>query len=144
MGGAGENSLRQRMRNGRICVFHSGKAYDVTEFSERHPGGKEWLMKYAGQDVTQVMRDQTPHTHSNAAYAILEKYRIREVHENGKQQVSVCVLCDFLPLQQTTDNLVGITPRGFVRYTRLDIDRLASQSTSSVVGKSPIHRAHHC
>ncbi|KAK7478202.1 hypothetical protein BaRGS_00030563 [Batillaria attramentaria] len=81
MGGTGENTLRQRMRNGRICVLHSGKAYDVTEFSDRHPGGKEWFLKFAGQDVTQVMQDQSPHKHTKAAYAILEKYRIRDTHE---------------------------------------------------------------
>lgn len=92
MGGTGENSLRQRMRSGRICVLHSGQAYDVTDFSDRHPGGREWLEKLAGQDVTQVMQDATPHKHTKAAYAILEKYRIRDDDhdkQNGDARSSV-------------------------------------------------------
>lgn len=106
MGGT-ENSLRHRMRNGRICVLHSGKAYDVTEFSDRHPGGKEWLVKNAGQDITQTMQNISPHKHTKTAYTILEKYRIHDSDEASKQQVrrelfpfrDVFLMCRLLSVQ---------------------------------------------
>ena len=90
MGGTGENSLRQRLRRGRLCVMHSGNVYDVSDFSERHPGGKEWLAKHAGQDVTRVMQDLSgPHRHTKAAYGMLEKYRVSDVSEDsGHRQVT--------------------------------------------------------
>lgn len=67
--------------------MHSGNVYDVTEFSDRHPGGKEWLVKYSGQDVTRVMQELSPHKHTKAAYSMLEKYRVSDVseEENHKQ-----------------------------------------------------------
>ncbi len=34
-------------------VIH-GKAYDVTEFKEDHPGGKNIILKWAGKDATQT------------------------------------------------------------------------------------------
>ncbi|XP_076448819.1 fatty acid 2-hydroxylase-like [Babylonia areolata] len=86
MGGAGENSLRQRLSKGRLCVIHSGQVYDVTDFSDRHPGGKAWLEKYAGQDVTQVMESQSPHKHTRAAYSIMQKYRVAEASDIGHKQ----------------------------------------------------------
>ncbi|KAL8613853.1 hypothetical protein ACOMHN_032843 [Nucella lapillus] len=76
MGGSEESTLRQRLRQGRLCVTYSGSVYDVTDFADRHPGGKEWLKKYCGEDVTEVMRCATPHRHSSAAYSILAKYRV--------------------------------------------------------------------
>lgn len=90
MGGTGENSvLRQRLRKGRLCVLHSGSVYDVTDFSDRHPGGKEWLVKYSGHDVTRLMQEQSPHKHTKAAYNILKKYRVLDVDEHDKQNGAV-------------------------------------------------------
>ena len=87
MGGTGENLLRERLMKGRLCVLHSGKVYDVTDFADRHPGGKEWLEKYAGQDVTRVMQELSPHKHSKAAYSILEKYRVKDETDENHHQV---------------------------------------------------------
>ncbi|KAK7115010.1 fatty acid 2-hydroxylase-like [Littorina saxatilis] len=87
MGGTGDNSeLRQRLRKGRLCVIHSGNVYDVTDFADRHPGGKEWLEKYVGQDVTRIMEDQSPHKHTKAAFGIMAKYRVDDVSEQGHKQ----------------------------------------------------------
>ena len=62
--------------SGRIIIINSDKVYDVTDFADRHPGGREYLEKHAGRDVTQVMKSEDPHSHSGAAYSILRNYCI--------------------------------------------------------------------
>jgi 4-hydroxysphinganine ceramide fatty acyl 2-hydroxylase len=55
------------------------KVYDVTSFVDRHPGGKAILMKYAGQDVTVIMRGtKGGHVHSEAAMDMLCDYYVGE------------------------------------------------------------------
>lgn len=78
MSGATEASLRCQIMGGRLCLLHSGKIYDVTDFAEKHPGGREVLEKHVGKDVTQVMRTDDIHKHSQAAYNILDRYYIGE------------------------------------------------------------------
>ena len=57
-------------------VVHRGKVYDVSEFLERHPGGKDVLLAYAGQDVTTLMTQDDLHKHTTFAYGWLGKYLI--------------------------------------------------------------------
>lgn len=41
--------------NDKDCwVIIHGRAYDVTEFKEEHPGGKNIILKYAGKDATET------------------------------------------------------------------------------------------
>lgn len=78
MSGATDASLRCQIMGGRLCVLHSGKIFDLTDFAEKHPGGKEVLEKHVGKDVTQVMRSEDVHKHSQAAYNIMDRYYIGE------------------------------------------------------------------
>ncbi|KAJ8302448.1 hypothetical protein KUTeg_018844 [Tegillarca granosa] len=71
-----EKDIQAKIEKGRIVLVNSEKVYDVTEFAERHPGGKEYLHQNKGEDVTALMQKQTPHQHSSAAYSILNKYCI--------------------------------------------------------------------
>lgn len=57
-------------------VIHRAKVYDISEFLERHPGGKDILLSYAGQDVTTLMTQDDPHEHTTFAYGWLRKYLI--------------------------------------------------------------------
>ncbi|KAJ5551817.1 hypothetical protein N7461_006515 [Penicillium sp. DV-2018c] len=57
-------------------VTLDSKVYDVTEFLDAHPGGGDLILEYAGQDVTEVLKDEISHEHSDAAYEILEDYHI--------------------------------------------------------------------
>ena len=57
-------------------IIHRGKVYDVSEFLERHPGGKDILLRFAGKDVTKVMTQDDLHRHTNFAYGWLGKYLI--------------------------------------------------------------------
>jgi len=75
---ATEASLRCQIKGGRLCVLHSGKVYDLTDFADKHPGGREMIEKYCGEDVTQVMQSDDVHKHSQTAYTFLDKYYIGE------------------------------------------------------------------
>lgn len=71
-----EKEIKGEIEKGKIIILSEGKVYDVTDFSERHPGGRDYLVKQVGKDVTQQMQSETPHQHSLAAYTILQKYCI--------------------------------------------------------------------
>ena len=61
----------------RSCwVTRDGKVYDVTEFLPDHPGGDDLILKYAGKDVGEIMKDSTEHDHSNSAYNMLDEFII--------------------------------------------------------------------
>lgn len=68
-------------------VARNGRVYDVTSFLQDHPGGDDLILKYAGQDVGEVMKDSTEHEHSDAAYDMLEEFIIGRVGA-GEQVVS--------------------------------------------------------
>ncbi|ETS78961.1 hypothetical protein PFICI_08814 [Pestalotiopsis fici W106-1] len=58
----------------KSCYVTIGaNVYDVTDFLEGHPGGPELILDWAGKDITQILKDQDSHTHSDSAYEILEE-----------------------------------------------------------------------
>lgn len=58
---------------GKSCYVTIGaNVYDITEFVEDHPGGGELILDYGGKDVTDILKDESSHTHSDSAYEILE------------------------------------------------------------------------
>lgn len=54
-------------------VVRNGKVYDVTSFLADHPGGEDFILKYAGKDIGAVMKDPEEHEHSDSAYDMLEE-----------------------------------------------------------------------
>lgn len=71
---------------GDAWVIHGGKVYNISDFIERHPGGKDILLNNSGQDVTNTMSDEKVHKHSKIAYGWLHKYYI------GKLKEKVCTV----------------------------------------------------
>lgn len=65
----------KKHNNAKSCYVTLGsRVYDVTQFIDDHPGGAELLLAHAGTDVTEILRDDISHDHSEAAYEILEEY----------------------------------------------------------------------
>ncbi|KAJ7284325.1 hypothetical protein O6H91_04G116600 [Diphasiastrum complanatum] len=56
-----------------IWLLIHGKVYDVSKFSEDHPGGEEVLISAAGKDATDDFEDVG---HSSSAKAMMEEYYI--------------------------------------------------------------------
>jgi 4-hydroxysphinganine ceramide fatty acyl 2-hydroxylase len=57
----------------KSCYVTIGtKVFDVTDFVDSHPGGGDLVLKYGGKDITLILKDEVSHTHSEAAYEILD------------------------------------------------------------------------
>ncbi|CZS97329.1 related to fatty acid hydroxylase [Rhynchosporium graminicola] len=55
------------------CYVTMGiRVFDITDFLDSHPGGGELITQYGGKDITDIMKDEISHTHSEAAYEVLE------------------------------------------------------------------------
>jgi 4-hydroxysphinganine ceramide fatty acyl 2-hydroxylase len=60
-------------------VTRNGKVYDVTSFLSDHPGGDDLIVKYAGQDIGDIMKDPSEHDHSDSAYDMLDEFLVGRV-----------------------------------------------------------------
>ncbi|KAH7105184.1 oxidoreductase [Auriculariales sp. MPI-PUGE-AT-0066] len=60
-------------------VARKGVVYNVTEFLADHPGGEDYILKYAGGDVDEVMADGSEHEHSQSAYQMLSEYAVGKI-----------------------------------------------------------------
>ena len=89
-----EEIARRRGRDA-LWVTHNGKVYDVTDFADRHPGGRDVVQSHRGRDVTNVMQDAHSHAHSNTAYTILNKFYIGDIDRNGQSKVSYVIITLF-------------------------------------------------
>lgn len=59
----------------KSCYVTLGsKVYDITPFLDDHPGGGDLILEYGGKDVLEIMGDEISHTHSEAAYEILDDH----------------------------------------------------------------------
>ncbi|KAI9264196.1 hypothetical protein BDA99DRAFT_546901 [Phascolomyces articulosus] len=64
-------------------IIYKNKVYNVTDFVSDHPGGRDILLEYAGTDITDVLGEESLHTHSDAAYELLDEYYIGDLDNNG-------------------------------------------------------------
>lgn len=53
--------------DGRMMVVYDGIVYDVTEFADAHPGGKEMLRTAAGNDLEHFFENYTVHSQTDKA-----------------------------------------------------------------------------
>jgi len=68
-------------------VIHN-KVYDITKFTEEHPGGVEVLLENAGIDATYPFEDVG---HSLDARDLLTQYYIAELHEDDRVEKAATV-----------------------------------------------------
>ncbi|KAI0938568.1 hypothetical protein AcV5_000217 [Taiwanofungus camphoratus] len=71
-----------RSSSSSCWVTRDGKVYDVTNFLPDHPGGDDLILKYAGRDVGEIMKDSLEHDHSDSAYDMLEECLIGRLGTN--------------------------------------------------------------
>ncbi|KAJ2906284.1 hypothetical protein MKZ38_002363 [Zalerion maritima] len=53
-------------------VLFGRNVHDVSDFVNDHPGGAHLILDYAGKDITEILKDQASHTHSDTAYEVLD------------------------------------------------------------------------
>lgn len=68
--------VQSHTSNKSCYVTRGTKVYDITPFVDDHPGGGELILEYGGKDVSEIMGDEISHTHSEAAYEILDEHLI--------------------------------------------------------------------
>lgn len=79
----------------KSCYVTIGtNVYDISDFLDSHPGGPELILEYAGKDVTDILKDEDSHTHSEAAYEILEESHVaflvtEKLKPNGEVQKKI-------------------------------------------------------
>src|ERR1700730_18362275 len=57
----------------KSCYVTMGnRVFDLTGFIDSHPGGGELVLEYGGKDITEILKDEASHTHSEAAYEVLD------------------------------------------------------------------------
>lgn len=57
-----------------------GKWYDLNEFADKHPGGKDWIYLTKGQDITEAY--EVHHLNSKKADAVLKKFYVADASES--------------------------------------------------------------
>ncbi|RKP19059.1 cytochrome b5, partial [Rozella allomycis CSF55] len=62
-----------------IWVIYKDRVYDVTKFLDDHPGGSDIIKQYAGEDISELIQEESIHVHSKAALEILETLYIGNV-----------------------------------------------------------------
>ncbi|KAI9248754.1 hypothetical protein BY458DRAFT_464804 [Sporodiniella umbellata] len=67
-------------------VIVQNKVYDVTSFLKDHPGGSEFILKFAGIDITEVLNDSNFHVHSEATFDVLAEYCIGQLNPSESQK----------------------------------------------------------
>jgi 4-hydroxysphinganine ceramide fatty acyl 2-hydroxylase len=65
--------LAKHNTNKSCYVTIGTRVFDVTDFIDSHPGGGELVLEYGGKDVTEILKDDASHFHSDAAYEVLEE-----------------------------------------------------------------------
>jgi 4-hydroxysphinganine ceramide fatty acyl 2-hydroxylase len=67
-----QSEIASRNTSKSCYVTIGTKVYDVTDFLDSHPGGGELILEYGGKDIAEILKDGASHTHSEAAYEVLD------------------------------------------------------------------------
>lgn len=87
----------------KSCYVTVGtKVFDITPFLDDHPGGGDLILEYGGKDVSDIMGDELSHSHSEAAYEILDDHLLGFVATDK--------ILDTASKSQHPDNIVPLPP----------------------------------
>ncbi|CAH1174103.1 unnamed protein product [Phaedon cochleariae] len=72
-----------KSEKGTVWIIIKDNVYDVTDYLDEHPGGKETIMEFAGKDAT---KDFVAAGHSGDAKKELKSYKIGEIVEEERKK----------------------------------------------------------
>jgi stearoyl-CoA desaturase (delta-9 desaturase) len=75
---------KARVSEGSSLIVIDGIIHDVTNFVDKHPGGRSVVEKFIGLDATRAFNGKV-YNHSNAARNLLATLRISRVIEEEKK-----------------------------------------------------------
>jgi 4-hydroxysphinganine ceramide fatty acyl 2-hydroxylase len=99
----------------KSCYVTIGtRVFDITDFLEDHPGGGDLILEYGGKDVTNILKDEDSHTHSESAYEILEEGFVGFVTTEKVMDTAVKSMNSdqILPLSPTFDGVQELKENG--------------------------------
>ncbi|KAL8664245.1 MAG: hypothetical protein Q9202_003195 [Teloschistes flavicans] len=99
-------------------VTIGSNVYDVTEFVGQHPGGDNLILEHGGKDVATIMKDESSHDHSKAAYEYLDDNLIGFVATDPilKAAVASDRPRDILPLPPNKDGAQELRTNGAAEH----------------------------
>merc|ERR1711964_827136 len=95
----------------KSCYVTMGtRVFDITDFLDSHPGGGELIVEYGGKDITDILKDEDSHTHSDAAYEVLEDSLVGFVATEKVMNAAVKSQPpdQIVPLPPTTDGMLEV------------------------------------
>ena len=116
--------VRSRNTANSCYVTLGTKVFNITPFLEDHPGGGDLILQYGGKDVSKIMGDEISHTHSEAAYEILDEHLIGFVATEAVMKTAVKSddPDNIIPLPPNEDGLIELKANGTA-------DRVATEKT---------------
>ncbi len=99
----------------KSCYVTVGaNVYDMTSFLDDHPGGGDLILEHGGKDVSDIMRDESSHSHSESAYEMLDECLIGFV---AKEPVLKAVVEhdrpeDIVPLLPNKEGMAALRANG--------------------------------
>ncbi|KAG4430722.1 hypothetical protein IFR05_013797 [Cadophora sp. M221] len=99
----------------KSCYVTMGtRVFDITDFLDSHPGGGELIVEYGGKDITDILKDEDSHTHSDAAYEVLEDSLVGFVATEKVMDAAIRSQHpdEIVPLPPTVDGLDELKENG--------------------------------
>jgi 4-hydroxysphinganine ceramide fatty acyl 2-hydroxylase len=99
----------------KSCYVTVGtKVYDISDFLPDHPGGGDLILEYGGKDVSDILKDEVSHAHSEAAYEILDECLVGFVATEEVLNIAVKSRNpdDVVPLPPTKEGLKELRAEG--------------------------------
>ncbi|KEY73475.1 hypothetical protein S7711_07499 [Stachybotrys chartarum IBT 7711] len=76
----------QAVNSGQLLLAITGMVYDITDFTDKHPGGRALICSWIGKDATAVFHGGI-YDHSNAAHNLLSGMRIAVLRGGGEVEI---------------------------------------------------------
>lgn len=109
-------------------VIHNNNVYDMTSFVIDHPGGEEYILDHAGQDVTLIMKDEITHLHTEGAYEMMEEFLVGTVA--GSATTTSVNLNDNSELHKRSTTTATVTTEGKTTVTTTTTTTSVTSSTA--------------
>ncbi|KAI0065255.1 fatty acid-2 hydroxylase [Artomyces pyxidatus] len=134
--------VEEHNNEGSCWITYKGKVFDVTKFLPDHPGGEEFLLKFAGQDVEEAMKDVEEHEHSDSAYAVLEEFLIGRIGA-GESVVSDDWVADDDFHPENTDTAADFEKNQFLDLTQPLLKQMWYANFSKAYYLQQVHQPRH-
>ncbi|KAG0041329.1 fatty acid alpha-hydroxylase, partial [Gryganskiella cystojenkinii] len=96
-------------------VIHDNEVFDMTSFVQDHPGGDEYILDHAGKDITDIMKDELSHKHSEGAYEMMEDFKVGTLASSTTRQRK--------PVKTSKDNHSNTEEEDYLKPTDLTADK---------------------